>query len=145
MTIIVPKDSIWMHTEMNIPELTKCMLKSTENNCFLSECRNAGGFFLCCYRVLMTVESGLSMFLDILSNSNSRNRHKRSSFSINLYPSYLIFFAFLFFPWYFSMTLSSSSDPLHAFTLALAFLLMCHTSVSLGSVLLLAQRTFILI
>lgn len=44
MTIIVPKDSIWMHTEMKIPELTKYMLKSTENNCFLPECRNARGF-----------------------------------------------------------------------------------------------------
>lgn len=50
MTVIVPKDSIWMHTKMKIPELTKFMLKSTENNYFPPECRNAGGFFLCYYR-----------------------------------------------------------------------------------------------
>lgn len=42
------------------------------------------------------------MFLDILSSNHSRNRHKRSSFNIKLYPSYLIIFAFLFFPWHFS-------------------------------------------
>lgn len=45
MTIIVPKDSVWMRTEMKVPELAKCMLKSAENNCLLPKCRNAGEFF----------------------------------------------------------------------------------------------------
>lgn len=48
-------------------------------------------------RLVMTVESGLSMFLDILSINVSMNRHKRSSFNIKLYPFYLIF-AFYFSP-----------------------------------------------
>jgi len=49
---------------------------------------------------IMAVESGLSMFLDVLSNNNSRNRHKRCSLNIKLYPTYLIFSFYLdTFPW----------------------------------------------
>lgn len=43
------------------------------------------------------------------------------------------------------MTLPLSSDPFHAFTLAPAFLLICYTFVSLGSVSLLTQSTLILV
>lgn len=81
-----------MHTEMKIPELTKCILKLTENTCFLLSAGMLEGFSYA--RILMTAESGLSMFLTILSNS-SRNRHKRSHFNIKLYLYYLNFFAFL--------------------------------------------------
>lgn len=46
MFIMVSKGSIWFHTEMKVPKGTEYMLESSENNCFLSECRNAGRFFI---------------------------------------------------------------------------------------------------
>lgn len=97
-------------------------------------------------RILMTAESGLNMFLDILSNNHSRNRHKRSGFNIKLYPFYLIIFVFFYFSLdTFQITPPLSSDPPHAFILAPALLSLCYTSMSMSSVLLLVQRTLILI
>lgn len=77
------------------------MLKSSgKKPCFLSECRNAGRFLL--QRILMTAESGLNMFLDILSNNHSRKSHKRSGLALNFINLIWSSLLFLFFPWYFS-------------------------------------------
>lgn len=61
-------------------------------------------FLMLLQAILITAQSGLNMFLDILSNNGSRNRHKRSNFNIKLCPSYLIFFGF-FILFYFHLIL----------------------------------------